>query len=548
MARVPDESDFRSRPGKRGSRPRTKQRPEHADAVTGFVTGVDRGRYTLLVGGTDDGTVVGAEDERTVLAMKARELGRTRIVCGDRVDLVGDVTGDDGSLARIVRIQERSSVLRRTADDTDPYERVIVANADQLVVVTALAEPEPRTRMIDRCVVAAYDAGMDVLLCLTKADLADPAPLRALYEPLGGSVGLARRAPDGGGEQPHGPEAARERQRGERGAERDARGDADRRLERRRHDDGQPHLLGEIEARAHAAERLHLEHHDVGRVRAHDGERVLGAPDRLVRGDGHGGVAALAAPHGRETGHVGARLLDVLEAARRAVEVREAAQRLLGLPGAVRVDAHPTARAERVAHGLEARDLGSEGFERAVGPALRDLDLGGAAPAGRGDELPGAVRSDRRDGDVHGDPVADGGGPAVVGRLVRGAQPGGGLGVVVVPEGRELAPAGVSAQEDAVARVEPAEPGGESGAVDDGAGVGHAPRLCHASSSARGTGTAAAGGAHALTSTTTTSATITALNANATTACVVTIRRVTGSSTVTSAVEKVVLTPAARYT
>ncbi|WP_069386137.1 ribosome small subunit-dependent GTPase A [Cellulosimicrobium cellulans] len=188
--RVPDESDFRTRPGKRGSRPRTKQRPEHADAVTGFVTGVDRGRYTLLVDG-------GTGDERTVVAMKARELGRTRVVCGDRVDVVGDATGDAGTLGRIVRIQERSSVLRRTADDTDPYERVIVANADQLVVVTALAEPEPRTRMIDRCVVAAYDAGMDVLLCLTKADLADPAPLRALYEPLGVSVVVTRRVPDG---------------------------------------------------------------------------------------------------------------------------------------------------------------------------------------------------------------------------------------------------------------------------------------------------------------------------------------------------------------
>ena len=92
-----------------------------------------------------------------------------------------------------MRIVERSTVLRRTADDTDPVERVIVANADQLVVVTALADPEPRTRMIDRCVVAAYDAGMDVLLALTKADLADPEELRALYEPIGVRVVVSSR-------------------------------------------------------------------------------------------------------------------------------------------------------------------------------------------------------------------------------------------------------------------------------------------------------------------------------------------------------------------
>lgn len=186
--RVPDESDIRTRPSKRGSKPRTKQRPEHAHAVIGFVTGVDRGRYTLLVGE--------GHDERVVTAMKARDLSRSRVVCGDRVDVVGDVTGDEGALARIVRITDRTSVLRRTADDTDPYERIVVANADQLVIVTALAQPEPRTRMIDRCVVAAYDAGMDVLLCLTKADLADAAPLRELYEPLGVRVVVTRRAPD----------------------------------------------------------------------------------------------------------------------------------------------------------------------------------------------------------------------------------------------------------------------------------------------------------------------------------------------------------------
>ncbi|MCK9795063.1 ribosome small subunit-dependent GTPase A [Isoptericola sp. 4D.3] len=196
--RAVDEHAQYARPSKRGSRPRTKQRPEHADAVTGMVVGVDRGRYTLVV---DDGTA----DERTVLAMKARELTRTRVVVGDRVDVVGDTSGDEGSLARIVRIQDRTSVLRRTADDTDPYERIVVANADQLVIVTALAQPEPRTGMIDRCVVAAYDARMDVLLCLTKADLADPAPLRDLYTPIGVDVVVTRQ------DDPTSVEAVRER-------------------------------------------------------------------------------------------------------------------------------------------------------------------------------------------------------------------------------------------------------------------------------------------------------------------------------------------------
>lgn len=174
-ARTYDESDVRIRPTRRGSRPRTKDRPSHEDAIIGFVTGVDRGRYTLIVHGGG---------ERVVVAMKARELGRKSVVVGDEVALVGDTTGGPDSLARIVRVEPRRSVLRRTADDTDPVERIIVANAEQLVIVTALAEPEPRPRMIDRCLVAAYDAGMEPLLVLTKADLIDPAPFLAHYSML----------------------------------------------------------------------------------------------------------------------------------------------------------------------------------------------------------------------------------------------------------------------------------------------------------------------------------------------------------------------------
>ncbi len=184
-----DESDVRIRPNRRGSRPRTKERPAHADAVSGRVLGVDRGRYRVLVG---DGA-----DRRDVTAMRARELGRKGIVVGDEVHLVGDATGAEGSLARIVRVGERRTLLRRTADDTDTVERVLVANADQLVVVSALANPEPRPRLIDRCLVAAYDAGMEPILVLTKADLADPGPFLEHYAPLAVRHVVTHRGPEG---------------------------------------------------------------------------------------------------------------------------------------------------------------------------------------------------------------------------------------------------------------------------------------------------------------------------------------------------------------
>jgi ribosome biogenesis GTPase len=177
--REPDEADVRVRPNPRGSRPRTKERPRHADAVGAQVLSVDRGRYGCLVGGFGAG-----ETATVVTAMKARELGRAGVVVGDRVALVGDVSGERGTLARVVRVEPRTSLLRRSADDTDPVERVIVANADQLAVVTAIADPEPRARLVDRCLVAAYDAGMDPLLVVTKADLADPAPFLAGYAAL----------------------------------------------------------------------------------------------------------------------------------------------------------------------------------------------------------------------------------------------------------------------------------------------------------------------------------------------------------------------------
>jgi len=141
--------------------------------VEGFVAAVERGRYGILVG------------DRTVTAMRARELGRRGVVVGDRVALAGDTSGAPGTLARVVRVSPRTTTLRRSADDTDPVERVIVANADQMVIVSSLADPPPRPRFIDRCLVAAYDGGLRPLLCLTKADLAPADEILHDYSPLG---------------------------------------------------------------------------------------------------------------------------------------------------------------------------------------------------------------------------------------------------------------------------------------------------------------------------------------------------------------------------
>lgn len=185
-----DESDVRIRPNPRGSRPRTKERPAHKDAVPARVVAVDRGRWRTVVD-------AGGADEREVTAMRARELGRSPVVPGDVVALTGDTSGAKDTLARIVRIEERSSFLRRSADDDDSTERPLVANVDLVVIVTALADPEPRPGMVDRCLVAAYVAGVDTLLALTKADLREPDEFLRDYAPLGVDHVVTHVDPDG---------------------------------------------------------------------------------------------------------------------------------------------------------------------------------------------------------------------------------------------------------------------------------------------------------------------------------------------------------------
>ena len=151
---------------RRHTRPRTKERPTYADAVDGVVLTVDRGRFTLCVDGPH-------RDGHEVAAPRPQGRRRRRPGAGRRRHQRAPTGRWRGSS----RSPSRETVLRRTADDDDPVERIIVANAEPARRGRGAGRPRARPRLIDRALVAAYDAGMEPVLCLTKADLADPETL-----------------------------------------------------------------------------------------------------------------------------------------------------------------------------------------------------------------------------------------------------------------------------------------------------------------------------------------------------------------------------------
>ena len=171
-----DEESFGRRTSRTNTRRRTKDRPDFSDATIGMVVGVDRGRITCVI---PDGAA--HAEQITVTAVKARQLGRGGVVVGDKVRLVGDLSGRVDTLARLVEVMNRTTTLTRTADDADPVERDIVANADQLAIVCATTNPEPRIGLIDRALVAAFDAGLEPVLIVTKSDLKSADELLATY-------------------------------------------------------------------------------------------------------------------------------------------------------------------------------------------------------------------------------------------------------------------------------------------------------------------------------------------------------------------------------
>ncbi len=157
-----DESDVRIRPNPKGSRPRTKRRPNYDALPQGMVLTVNLARYQVL---TDSGEIT---------ATLAKELRKQGAVVGDQVYLDGDLTGTKGTLARIVKIAPRKTLLRRSAEDEKFNEQPIVANADQLAIVMSSANPDPNIGLLDRYLASAFASGLDAILIMTKTDIHQP--------------------------------------------------------------------------------------------------------------------------------------------------------------------------------------------------------------------------------------------------------------------------------------------------------------------------------------------------------------------------------------
>lgn len=129
----------------------------------GRIIGADSGFYDVALG------------HRVV---RARPRGRLRrdaegLLTGDRVEVA---LADDGS-AVIERLLPRRNRLLRPP----------VANVDQVVIVFSLAQPQWNRALTDRIAVLAESEGIDIIFCINKVDLVDPAEAAA-------AAGVYRRA------------------------------------------------------------------------------------------------------------------------------------------------------------------------------------------------------------------------------------------------------------------------------------------------------------------------------------------------------------------
>jgi ribosome biogenesis GTPase / thiamine phosphate phosphatase len=109
------------------------------------------------------------------------------VAAGDRV-VFRPVENSDPKEGVIERVEPRHGCICRAVRGR---QQVLVANVDQLAIVTSVAEPRLKPHLIDRLLVAAEKGDAHPLICINKIDLVDPAdlqPLVGVYSQMGYEV------------------------------------------------------------------------------------------------------------------------------------------------------------------------------------------------------------------------------------------------------------------------------------------------------------------------------------------------------------------------
>jgi len=145
-------------------------------------------------------SVVQAEDDGREVRCNVRRILKTMAIDGRNVVAVGDrvwfrPSGDEGM---IEVVEPRRGTITR---GYRRREHVVVSNVDQLLIVSALAEPGLKLPLVDRYLISAEKGGVRPIIVLNKADLVDIAPYQwviGLYTQLGYET-IATSAADGRG-------------------------------------------------------------------------------------------------------------------------------------------------------------------------------------------------------------------------------------------------------------------------------------------------------------------------------------------------------------
>lgn len=126
-----------------------------------------------------------------------RRLLKTLATDQRHVVAAGDIVWfrPEGTIEGIIeRVEPRRGVVSRTSRGR---QHVLVANVDQLIIVTSAAEPRLKPNLIDRLLVTAEKMEIRPVICINKIDLVAPAdlmPLVGVYAQLGYEVLLVSAA------------------------------------------------------------------------------------------------------------------------------------------------------------------------------------------------------------------------------------------------------------------------------------------------------------------------------------------------------------------